>query len=136
MLNQRVKDSGFEGRIQFTGLRRDMPQVMRGLDILVLASNVEGCGRVLFEAMASGTAIVATNSGGTPEIVRHGQEGLLVPPRDSEALACAIGRLIDASQLRESLGRNGIMRVREEFTVERYITRTLDVYTQAALCVR
>jgi len=108
---------------------------MRGLDVLVLASDAEPCGRVLFEAMASGTAIVATNSGGTPEIVRHGQEGLLVPPRDSEALACAIGRLVTDPQLQANLGRNGVLRAQREFTVERYVARTLDVYAQVTRSV-
>jgi glycosyltransferase involved in cell wall biosynthesis len=130
-LGQRVKDAGFEGRIQFIGLRRDMPQVMRGLDVLVLASDAEPCGRVLFEAMASGTAVVATNTGGTPEIVRDGTEGILIPPRNSEALADAIGVLLDAPRLREKLGRNGVARVLQEFAVDRYVARTLEVYEQA-----
>src|SRR5262249_53422072 len=73
-LRRSVKDAGREDRIRFVGYRRDVPAVMRGLDVLVLASDAEPCGRVLFEAMASGTAIVATASGGTPEIVRDGVE--------------------------------------------------------------
>src|SRR5262249_53344703 len=71
-LHRLVKDAGREDRVRFVGYRRDVPIVMRGLDVLVLASDAEPCGRVLFEAMASGTAIVATASGGTPEIVRDG----------------------------------------------------------------
>ena len=135
VLRRRVQEAHYEECIRFTGLRRDMPQVMRGLDVLVLASDAEPCGRVLFEAMASGTAIVATNSGGTPEIVRHGQEGLLVPPRDSEALACAIGRLVTDPQLQASLGRNGVLRAQREFTVERYVAHTLDVYAHVTRSV-
>lgn len=130
-LRRQVKEAGFEGRIRFTGLRRDMPQVMRGLDILVLASDAEPCGRVLFEAMASGTAVVATNSGGTPEIVRDGQEGLLVPPRDSAALAQAIGRVIQDPDLRLRLGRAGVDRVQSAFTVDRYRGKIMDVYAKA-----
>src|SRR5207253_1529096 len=90
-LRRAVKDAGLEDRIRFVGYRRDVPEVMRGLDVLVLASDAEPCGRVLFEAMASGTAVVATSSGGTPEIVRDGLEGVLVPPRDPAALARAGG---------------------------------------------
>jgi len=63
-LRRLVKDAGRDDRVRFVGYRRDMPAVMRGLDVLVLASDAEPCGRVLFEAMASGTAIVATGSGG------------------------------------------------------------------------
>ena len=131
MLRRQVTDAQAEERIRFLGFRQDMPQVMRGLDILVLASDAEPCGRVLFEAMASGTAIVATNSGGTPEIVRDGSEGLLVPPRDSDALAVAIRKMIEEPALRQRFGRAGAARARQEFSVERYVARILDVYEAA-----
>lgn len=130
-LRRRVKDAGRDDRIRFTGFRRDMPAVMRGLDVLVLASHAEPCGRVLFEAMASGTAIVATASGGTPEIVRDGREGLLVPPRDAPALAGAIGRLVRDERLRTALGAAGVARTASEFTIERHVARTMDVYDDA-----
>ncbi len=131
-LRRRVKEAGFDDRIRFVGFRRDIPGVMRGLDVLVLASEAEPCGRVLFEAMASGTAVVATNTGGTPEIVRDGTEGILVPPRNPEALACAIGTLIADPRLRGEMGKNGAARVLREFTVDRYVARTLEVYAQIA----
>lgn len=130
-LRQRVKEAGVGDRVRFTGFRRDVPLVLRGLDVLVLASDAEPCGRVLFEAMASGTAIVATNSGGTPEIVRNGFDGLLVPPGDPQALGHAIGRLIDDPLLRTTLGRAGLARAREEFSIERHVARTLEVYAEA-----
>lgn len=129
-LKQQIKAAGVEERIQFVGLRRDMPQVMRGLDVLVLASDAEPCGRVLFEAMASGTVVVATNSGGTPEVVRDGQEGILVPPRDSGALAHAIGRIIQDPDLRRRLGGAGVDRVQTAFTVDRYYGKIMNVYTE------
>src|SRR5207245_3836934 len=90
-LRRAVKDAGREDRIRFVGYRRDVPEIMRALDVLVLASDAEPCGRVLFEAMASGTAVVATKRGGTPEIVRDGREGLLVPARDVAESARAHG---------------------------------------------
>jgi glycosyltransferase involved in cell wall biosynthesis len=130
-LHRVVKDAGREDRVRFVGYRRDVPAVMRGLDALVLASDAEPCGRVLFEAMASGTAIVATASGGTPEIVRHGIEGLLVPPRDPAALAHAIGVLAADTSLRARLGAAGVARVAAEFTIERYVHRMLAVYDRA-----
>jgi len=131
-LRRAVKDAGLEERIRFTGERRDIPRVMRGLDVLVLASDAEPCGRVLFEAMASSTAVVATNTGGTPEIVRDNVEGLLVPPRDPGALAHAIGRLLADPALRARLGAAGVARVRAEFTIERHVERTAAVYDAAA----
>jgi len=130
-LRRAVKDAGREDRVRFVGYRRDIPAVMRGLDVLVLASDAEPCGRVLFEAMAAGTPIVATNSGGTPEIVRDGIEGILVPPRDPAALARAIGALAADPGLRARLGAAGVARVAAEFTIERYVARTLAVYDEA-----
>lgn len=130
-LRRAVKDAGVEDRIRLVGYRRDVPEVMRGLDVLVLASDAEPCGRVLFEAMASGTAVVATDSGGTPEIVRDRHEGLLVPPRDPAALARAIGALVADPALRARLGAAGVARVAAEFTIERYVARTLAVYDEA-----
>jgi glycosyltransferase involved in cell wall biosynthesis len=127
-LRRSVKAAGLEEHIRFTGIRRDIPRVMRGLDVLVLASDAEPCGRVLFEAMASGTAVVATNTGGTPEIVRDGVEGVLVPPRDAGALAQAIGVLLADPLRRARLGDAGLARVRAEFTIERYVARTVAVY--------
>jgi glycosyltransferase involved in cell wall biosynthesis len=130
-LRRAVKDAAREDRIRFAGYRRDMPSVMRALDVLVLASDAEPCGRVLFEAMASATAIVATDSGGTPEIVRHGAEALLVPPRDAAALARAIATLAADAGRRARLGAAGVARVAAEFTIERYVAQTLAVYDDA-----
>ena len=131
MLERRIKEAGVGERLQLTGFRKDIPSVMRGLDILVLASEAEPCGRVLFEAMASGTAVVATNTGGTPEIVRHEQEGLLVPPGEAPACADAIGRLIRGPSLRRALGRAGAERSRAVFGMERYVRETMRVYDDA-----
>ena len=131
LLHRQVKEAQVEDRIRFLGFRHDMPQVMRGLDILVLASDAEPCGRVLFEAMASGRAIVATDSGGTPEIVRDGSEGLLVPPRDPDALAAAIRKVVEEPAFRQRLGQAGAHRARQEFSVGRYVTRVMDVYEAA-----
>lgn len=130
-LRSQIKEAETEDRIRFTGFRSDIPSVMRGLDVLVLASDAEPCGRVLFEAMASGTAIVATHSGGTPEIVRDGSEGLLVPPGNPDALARAIGRLINDADLRTRLARAGVIRVEQEFTIEQHVRRVLEVYAEA-----
>jgi glycosyltransferase involved in cell wall biosynthesis len=81
--------------------------------------------------MASATAIVATDSGGTPEIVRHGAEALLVPPRDAAALARAIATLAADAGRRARLGAAGVARVAAEFTIERYVAQTLAVYDDA-----
>jgi len=130
-LRTQVKDAALEGRIRFLGRREDVPSVMRGLDILVQASELEACSRALCEGMASGAAIVATASGGNPELVRDGIEGLLVPPGDAEALAHGIDRLSRDPALRERLGNAAASRARERLTVDGYVASVMAVYESA-----
>jgi len=130
-LRAQVKDAVLEGRIRFLGRREDVPSVMRGLDVLVQASELEACSRVLCEGLASGTAIVATASGGNPELVRDGIEGVLVPPGDAEALARGIDRLSRDPALRARLGNAAAARAREHLTVEGYVAAVMAVYESA-----
>ncbi|HET7233818.1 MAG TPA: glycosyltransferase family 4 protein [Longimicrobium sp.] len=110
-------------RVHWLGYRRDVPNVMRALDVLVLPSFVEGAPNVVQEAMAAGIAVIATAVSGTPELVRSGEHGLLVPPGDAPALASAIARLAGDAELRARLAAAGHARVRAEFTLERMLDR-------------
>ncbi len=130
-LRKQVKEEALEGRIRFLGRREDVPSVMRGLDILVQASELEACSRALCEGMASGAAIVATDSGGNPELVHDGIEGVLVPPGDAEALARGIDRLSRDPALRERLGIAAAARAREHLTVDGYVAAVMAVYESA-----
>jgi glycosyltransferase involved in cell wall biosynthesis len=78
--------------------------------------------------MACRTPIVATRTGGIPEIVEDGVNGLLVPPRDAPALARAIVRLLNDRTRRGQMGEAGFTRVNERFTVERMVAQTAAVY--------
>jgi glycosyltransferase involved in cell wall biosynthesis len=113
-------------RVRWVGYRRDIPAVMRALDVLVLPSYVEGAPNVVLEAMAAGTAVVATAVSGTPELLRDGREGLLVPARDAEALAAALVRLSEDADARAAMGASGAARVVESFSLE----AMLDAYEQ------
>ena len=93
-----------------------------------MSSVTEGLGTSLLDAMACATPIVATRTGGIPEIVEEGVTGLLVPPRDAPALARAIVRLLTDEPRRRTMGRAGVARVSERFTVERMVAQTAAVY--------
>jgi glycosyltransferase involved in cell wall biosynthesis len=80
------------------------------------------------ESMAAGVPVVATDVGGNPEAVQHGVSGLLVPPRDSEALACAIGVLLENRELAANLGQAGRQRVVEHFSNTRMVQETERFY--------
>lgn len=99
-----VRRVGLGDRIIFEGALADVPGFLASLDVAVLSSDSEGLSNAVLEYMASGKAIVATAVGGTPQLVRHGVTGLLVPPRNETALASAIGELLDDDDRRRQLG--------------------------------
>ncbi|PCJ53771.1 MAG: hypothetical protein COA73_14940 [Candidatus Hydrogenedentota bacterium] len=89
-------------RFRFLGLRDDIPDVMAALDVLVVPSLNEGMGRVILEAGAAQTAVVASRVGGIPEVIQEGRTGELVEPKDAGALSRAIGSLLqDPDRIRE-----------------------------------
>jgi glycosyltransferase involved in cell wall biosynthesis len=90
-------------RVLFLGRRHDVPDLMRALDVLVVASASEPFGLTALEAQASRTPVIGTRAGGIPEFVVHEQTGLLVPPFDADALAGALERLLTDDELRMRL---------------------------------
>lgn len=116
--------------VRFLGYRGDVEDIYAALDVYVLASYREGFPRSAMEAAAMGLPIVATNIRGCRQVVHEGVTGLLVPPRNSEALAGAIARLASDASLRESMGRQARSKAVREFDQRRVIDITLDVYEQ------
>jgi glycosyltransferase involved in cell wall biosynthesis len=116
-------------RLVLAGVLADLPAVMASLDVAVIASvGSEGSSRVALEAMASAVPLVATRVGGIPELVAHERQGLLVPPRDPQALAEGIGRLIADPSLRSSMGAEGRKSVEERFNLSRWLDETEAFY--------
>lgn len=129
-------DLGLAGRVRFLGNVADeaLPDLYRAADLFVLpsTSRAESFGLVLVEAMASGLPCVTTEIGtGTSFVVRAGETGLVVPPRDPAALAQALSRLAGDAALRARYGRAGRARALAEFTVDRMVDRVEAVYAQA-----
>lgn len=116
------------GSIEWWGKRENMPEILAGAHIVCLPSYREGLPKVLLEAAAAGKPIVTTDTPGCREVVRHGENGLLVPPRDAEALARALKTLIADEKLRERMGRRGREIAEAEFGIEKVVTETLAVY--------
>lgn len=113
----------------FCGFREDVPELISILDIFVLSSCLEGMGSSLLEAMALAKPIVATNTGGIPEVVKDGLNGLLVPPRDSESLAQAIIELLKDEEKRREMGLEGRDMIRN-FSTAQMVEGTLEVYEE------
>jgi glycosyltransferase involved in cell wall biosynthesis len=91
-------------RVVFTGFRSDIANIMRGLDIAVLSSHLEGLGSSLMDAMYCSLPVLATRAGGIPELIVDGSDGLLVGVRDAAAMAAGLMRLAGDPELRRTLG--------------------------------
>ncbi len=120
-LERLSKRLGIDQWVVFSGFRADVPSVLSVMDIFVMPSLVEGFPLSLLEAMAVGKPVIASNIGGIPEIVKDRESGILVPPRDPEALAEAIVELLKDRANWKVMGENGRQRVIEYFNVERMV---------------
>jgi glycosyltransferase involved in cell wall biosynthesis len=127
-LEKQVHEHHLEKHVLLPGFRTDVLGCIKAFDLFVMSSVTEGLGTSLLDAMAAARPIVATTAGGIPEIVEHGVHGLLVPPRDAQALADAILRALTDAELRGRLGNAGFTRVKEHFTVERMVAATAAAY--------
>lgn len=117
-LEARARELGVAERIRFVGkiAHDDVPKWMAAGDVFTLPSLSEGLPTVVCEAMACGRAVVATAVDGTPEIVDDGATGLLVPPRDSAALAAALARVLDDDDLRRRFEVEAAERAQRTYT--------------------
>ena len=114
---------------RFLGFRKDALRILGHFDMFVLASRKEGLGTSILDAQALGLPVVGTDTGGIPEAVLNGVNGLLVPPRDPGRLAAAILALAGDPELRRELGEKARETV-GEFSIENTVNRTLDLYVK------
>ena len=119
---------GLDGAVRFLGMRSDVPELMASCDLVALPSLQEGSPLALVEALAAGRAVVATETGAIPELIRHGQTGLLVPPGNARVLSAALGYLIDDHEMRRKLGNQGIQMVEQHFDFRVTADRYREVY--------
>lgn len=108
----------------------DTSQTLGVADIFCLQSYREGLPKVVLEAMASGKPCVTTDVTGCRDAVRHGDNGILVPTRDSTSLARVIGELLSDADKRKAMGQRGRERAVAEFSEERIIQLTLNLYRE------
>ena len=127
-LERLSSSAGLDGHVRWLGSRRDVDSLMRTSDVFVMSSIREGQPMVLLEAMAAARPIVATAVGGIPGTVSGEREALLVPPRDPQALAAAVRRLLEDSELARRLGANARRRAVQEFSIEAVARAHVDLY--------
>ncbi|HVH30122.1 MAG TPA: glycosyltransferase, partial [bacterium] len=127
-LDDRIRRLGLEGRVIFTGFRLDVPELLREVTVAVHPSLSEALSNAVLEAMTAGIPVVATRVGGTPEIIEDGVTGLLVPPRDSVALANAVCRMLVDRDLAARMGQAGRHRIVEHFSLAQMVRETERLY--------
>jgi len=109
---------GVKEKVHFLGKRSDIPAILSNLTVSVLSSTSEGLSNVILESMAAGKPVVATNVGGSKEMVADGLTGYLIPPADPSAMAMAIINLLNNPDEAKVMGAAGNKIVKEKFTIE------------------
>jgi rhamnosyl/mannosyltransferase len=127
-----ARRTGVQDRVVFAGLipEEEMPLYYRGADLAVLPTltDAEGFGMVLVEANACGRPVIGTNVGGIPSVIQDRYNGFLVQPGDLNGLVEAIQTVLSDEELADSMGHNGYLRVKSEFTWTQAIARTMEAY--------
>lgn len=119
---------GLGENVSFVPALEDTRQALCAMDIFVLPSLEEGLGLSLMEAMAAGLAVIGSDIGGIRDLIRHGDNGILVPRKDSRALSQAILGLLADREKMERFGRNAAVFIREDFSVQKMVEGTEEVY--------
>ncbi len=128
-VRRRVRDLGLEHAVRLTGFRRDIPEVMAALDVLVLPSvRSEATPQVIPQALAVGTPVVASDVGSVGDLVRDGDTGRLVPPGDAAALAAAIEDVLADPERARAMASRGRALVTAQHSFDAAMARTVGVY--------
>ena len=130
-LRHLVRELGLQVQVRFLGHRSDIRDIVAACDVVLAPSRYEPFGMVVLEAMAQAKPVIATRAGGIPEMIEHGQHGLLIPVDDQSVLADSIRQLIEQPDYRLQLGRQAQQRVSEQFSAEAYKLKMMQLYQQA-----
>ncbi|HZQ07539.1 MAG TPA: glycosyltransferase [Anaerolineae bacterium] len=134
VLEEKIRKAGLEAYVEFLGMRPqiELPQLYADCDAFVLSSVREGMGLVIAEALLCGAPVIATNSGGIPDMVRDGETGLVFPERDANALAAALEKYARDPAFAAQLAANGRALVQARYTPARAADEFLKIYERAS----
>ena len=127
MLWEMASADGIADRLRYTGVRNDIPALMDLMDVITVPSMIESCPMVVLEAMARSRAIVGARVGGIPELITHGETGLLVDRNPAE-LAKALADLLENRDFRERIGRLGCEHARIHFSADTMVDNIEALY--------
>lgn len=135
-IHRYVREKHLEQTVILTGLRSDIPELLTLFDIFLLPSLWEGFPTALLEAMAMKKPVVSTAVGGTPELIDSENTGVLIPPRDPEALADAVIGLLSHPDRARMMGEAAQARVQQDFSIQTMVTETEALYARLLLTAR
>ncbi|HOW35596.1 MAG TPA: glycosyltransferase family 4 protein [Candidatus Omnitrophota bacterium] len=127
-LEQKVKNDNIQSNVLFAGLRLDVPELLKIMDVFCLPSLYEGMGRVILEAQAAGKAVVAMEAGGIADIVNKNKTAILLMPKDVSALEGVILRLVQDHALRGQMGQEAVKFVDGRFSSATMVSEIRDLY--------
>ena len=130
-LEREAQALGLGTRVTFTGPRRDVARLLAACDVSVISSVKEGMSNTIMESMAAGKPMVATRVGGNAELIAEGETGFLVPPRDPDAIADAVLRILEDPDLAKAMGHQARVRIAQRFSVEAMVKSTERLYGEA-----
>ena len=128
-ITNKIEDLGLSGNVLMLGMRWDIPNILKSIDLFVLPTLQEAHGGVFVEAMAMGKPVIGTDVGGVGEVIKDGVNGYLVEPNDPSSLAGAVVTMLRDKEKAESMGREGRKMAEERFDVEKMCRSMFDLYT-------
>lgn len=127
-LQQLIAELKLEAKVCFSGFKANVPQIMKALDVLVVPSLSESFGRVVIEAMAARTPVVASEVGGIPDIIVNGVNGILVPVKNPRAISEAVIKLLSDKSLYYNISQNSRKTAEELFSIPKHVGNVERLY--------
>jgi glycosyltransferase involved in cell wall biosynthesis len=127
-MKKMVLGRGLENRVVFLGFKKNVPRLLAGMDILLAPSRREALSISIIEALSMGLPVIGTRTGGIPEVVRHGENGLLVEKENRETLLKAISYLAAHPEVCHAYGFKGRQFFLQQFTAEKMVDHHLELY--------
>ena len=129
-LEEKAANLGLNGKALFTGSRKDVPEILSILDAFILPSLKEGLPMALLEAMASKLPVIATSVGAIPNVIEDGINGLLIPPKNSDAISEAINKMLSNGDSAKEMALKGFEKVRDHYSSKQMAEKYLTVYQE------
>ena len=125
---RKLVEPEFIKKIRFLGLQQNVESIMNICDVGVLCTYTEGISNSIMEFMALGKPVVATDGGGTKELIKDGETGFLVKPKSPEELASKIEYLLDNDEIASNMGEKGKERIKQEFSMKKMVNSFVGLY--------